>query len=650
MRAASVCILALLGTSAAAADERTPPRPHVDPDAMREARGEVPVASARAIGHYLAARRCEEHGDWRCAAAELDLAATYDDRSPELRIALSEVLALSGQLPRAEAEARRAVELAGDQGPAAARAHVLLAQYQSGRDREQAALELRLAVHAVVAAAEEGERPDPEPWRLLALLYVEMGDEDAAVRALDDLAARAPGESAAFRDVGRRLLERRLPGRAELHLLRAVKAAPDDVAAWRLLARAHQELGREPEVKADLEAILAVQPEDPDALFALGAAVLRDDDAGRARELFARLQRSAPDRADAAARVAGEWLDAGRADEALECARAAQAGGAGPDARLRLVEGLALKRLRRWPEAAQALRGVGEDGGDAFVSARVALSEVLAHAGRHAAASRALAGLLGARPGEVRLVWAQALVLERAGRGTAAASALRQAAELHERSGEHEDAAALWRAWAELSCRAGRAREALSTLEPAVAARPRSSQLRLALAGALQAAGSPDRAGAELRALLALEPDEPEALARLAALLVDQALPQDELEADRAARRAVELRPRSPEALAALGRVRSRRGDHAGAIAALERAVALSGREARFLDDLGEAYAAAGRPREAAAAWRGALASAADEVPPAPERMRGALQRKLRGAGRAVAEHGAPGSATPARP
>src|SRR5512142_424983 len=148
VRALSITLASLLAVPALAEPGGRPaPRPHVDPDAMRETRGDGPVSSARAIAHYLAAQRCQDAGDWRCAIAELDLAATFDERSADLRMSLAEALALAGQPARAEAEAHRAVELSGGSGPVATRAHVLLAGLAAGRDREQAALELRMAVH-----------------------------------------------------------------------------------------------------------------------------------------------------------------------------------------------------------------------------------------------------------------------------------------------------------------------------------------------------------------------------------------------------------------------------------------------------------------------------------------------------------------------
>jgi len=596
------------------------------------------MASSRAILHYLEARRCEDDGDWACAAAEFDLAATYDDRSPELRVALADALALGGQAARAEAEAHRAVELSGGAGPAAARAHLLLGQLAAMRDQEEAVLDLRQAIHLEAEEAAGGGAIDPGPWRVLAVLYLELGDEQAADRTLDDLSAKAPGESGALRESGRWLLEKRRPGRAESYLRKAVEAARDDVQAWRLLARAHAELGREAEVKEDLEALLEVFPDDPDALFWLGSAALRGEDADGARSLFGRYERSAADRVEAAVRVADQWLEAGRPGDALPGIRDAE-DEVGPDPRLELFEGVALERQRRWTEAARALRGVGEAAGDPFVPARAALAEVLARSGRFAEAGRVLALPLEERPGEVRLVTAYAFVLERAGRSRQAAEVLARAAAGHEAAGEPNDAATLWTARAEVECRAGRAREAVATLRPKVSAQPGSAALRLALAASLEAAGSLESAAVELRALLVLEPERPEALARLALLLIRSSQGETD-EADKLANRAAELRPRSPEALDAVGRVRSVRGDHAGAIAALERAAVLSGGAERYLEDLGDAYQAGGHPREAAAAWRRALESAADEVPSVAERTRATVLKKLRGSRRAVA-HGA---------
>jgi len=599
--------------------------------------------AAAAAAHYLAARRCQDAEDWRCAAAELERAVAADPASAELRVTFAEALAAVGERNRAAAEARRAVAL----DPAAAtatQAHVLLAQLARELDPAAAARELRQAIRIETAAAAGGEAPDPEPWTLLAVLQLEGGDEAAAQRTLDELAARAPGESAALREVGRWWVERRQPRRAERHLRRAVQADPDDADAWTLLARVHERLGRTPEVKDALDAVLRIRPDDPGALLGRGRAALLDGDLERARDLLDRYPEAAPDRAGAGAEVAAAWLAAGRPDDALQVARALLAD-AGPDARLLLAEGQALQRLRRWAEAARVLERIRAQDGAAWVPARAALADVLAREGRHADAARALAAPLRAFPGDVRLLVARAAALERAGRSAEAAAGLeRAAAERAAVDGDGDDAAdALRAARAGVLCRAGRAQEALASLAPLVAARPRASALRLALADAAEAAGAPQRAEAELRVLLALEPDRADALARLARLrLGGDAPPAGEAlaEAERLARRALELDPRAPEALEAMGRALSARGDHAGAEAALARAAALAGGAARFEEALADALLAGGRARDAAAGFRRALARAEDELPAVAARMRAALAVKLRSAEARAAQAG----------
>jgi tetratricopeptide (TPR) repeat protein len=643
---ALLLLLALLAPAAQAAPrERAAPRPAPAPPAAASSELRGPETRGKAIAHYLAARRCQDERDWACAAAELQQAVDFDPDNAELRLALAEARAVVGDAEAAEEEARRAIDLAGGTGRWASGAHVLLAQLVRGRDRQAAALELRRAIRLEAEAAVDGEPPDPEPWSLLATLYLEVGDEAAALRTLDDLAARAPGEGGAAREVGRWLLEHGQPGRAEPHLRRAVAAARGDVPAWRLLAHAHAALGRSLDVNDDLRAILDADPGDPEALLGLGRAALEEGAPERARELLDRYQRGAVDRAGAGALVSAEWLAAGYAEEALAAAREARSGL--PDARLRLAEGRALAALRRWPEVVQAVERVREQDGEGWVPARVLLAGALSRLGKHAEAARALEAPLAVWPGDVQLLEAQAAALEWAGRAARAADGLARATEERRRMGEEAEAEALRAAQAGVLCRAGRAREAVAALRPAVDARPRSPGLRLALAEALAEAGEGERAEAELRALLALAPDDPRALARLASWLAArggvalaaargapplQAGPDAAQEAESLARRAVALAPRSPEARAALGRVLSARGDHAGAIAALERAVALSGRSACALEALGDVYLAAGRREEAAGAWRAALAAAGEELPVLAEKRRAGLRRKLHAA------------------
>src|SRR5512133_681526 len=152
-------VVAALAVLACAAPAVAAPRTHVDPDAVREAR---------------------RAGDAERAVEHLKLAVAYDEQSPELRVALAEALALVGQLDAAEVEARRALELAAA-GAAAPDAHVLLGRIQGSRHRtEQAVVELKAAIRIETALAASGEAPDAEPWRVLATVYVDAGEDEAA--------------------------------------------------------------------------------------------------------------------------------------------------------------------------------------------------------------------------------------------------------------------------------------------------------------------------------------------------------------------------------------------------------------------------------------------------------------------------------------
>ncbi len=623
---AAIAVLAVLAASAAGAAAQSR---HVDADAMGEVHRDAGerFASARAISHYLDARRHLRTGNATKALEHLRLAVTYDEESPELRVSLAEALAETGELGLAEGEARRALELTAN-GPTASDAHVLLGRIASARHQpQQAALSFRSAIRMETALASEGERPDAEPWVLLASLYLESGDEEAAVRTLDDLAVRVPADGSGFREMGRTLVEKHEPGKAERHLRRAVQLDPRDVEALRLLAQAHEALRRPAETREDLLAILRVEPDDGRALLALGRTAVGQGDSAAAREWFHRYLRSAADPPDAHARVVFQWLEGGRPEEALAAARAGLEE-AGPDPRLRFAEGLALEELRRWSDAADVLASIRSEAGELFVSARVALADALSRAGRPAEAEKALEPALASQPRDVRLIAMRASVLDRAGRAADAVALLRRAIAERERSPRDPDLSELYTALAESLVRAGRPDDAIATLRGALATRPRDEDLLYALGSAFERAGQAEVAMAQMRALLAVNPDHAEALNFLGYTYAEQGIRLEE--AEKLVRRALELKPRSGHALDSLGWVLFRRGDHRRAVEALEQADSLSGPDTTILEHLGDAYRAVSRLGDAAQAYRRALASVGDELPAEQGRRRAAIERKLR--------------------
>jgi tetratricopeptide (TPR) repeat protein len=626
MSRAAIAVLAVLVTARAAAA----PSRHVDPDAIRETRraaGER-FASARAIGHYLEARRAARSGDVGKALEHLRLAVTYDDESAELRVSLAELLAEAGKLEAAEAEARRALELAVAGTATESDAQLLLARIALARNlREPAVKALGRAVQLEKGLAAAGERPDPTPWRLLAGMHVEAGDEERAVRVLEDLAVVVPGDGGGFRELGRIYLERHEPGRAERHLRRALELDRRDEEVLRLLARAHEALRRDGEARDDLVAILRLDPDDDRALLDLARMAVRQADVPGAREWFHRYVRGSPDGAAAFVRVVFQWLEYRHGREALEAARAGIAEW-GPDPRLRFAEGLALEELRRWPEAAQALSAIGADAGEVFVSSRVALAEALSRSGRHAEAERALEAPLAAQPKDARLLTMRATVLDRAGRPADSVALLRKAVVDRERAGLETDLTDLKIALADSLARANRFDESLAVLRAAAASHPRDEEILFALGAAYERAGQQETAIAQMKALLVVNPDHAEALNFLGYSYAEQGVRLED--AERLVRRALELKPRSGHILDSLGWVLFRRGDARKAVEVLEQAEGLAGPDATILEHLGDAYRASARLKDAAQAYRRALASVPEELPSDQGKRRATLERKLR--------------------
>ncbi len=625
--------LAVLAVLACAAGARAAPRGHVDAEAVREARRATLEqggrwASPRAISHYLSARRLVRAGDAEKAVEQLRLAIAYDDQNPELRVSLAEALTLVGQLDAAEGEARHALELGDGGGPTSSDAHILLGRIHSARHRtEDAVLELKAAMRIELAVATPEAPPRAEPWRLLAAVYLDAGEHEAAARTAEDLAKRAPSDGSAFRELGRAYLGRKEPARAERNLRRAVQLDRGDVDAWRLLAQAHEALRRDPDAQDDLLAVLRVDADDAAALLELGRIAVRKGEVPQAREWFHRHVRASPRGPDAHVRVVFQWLDGNHGAEALAAARAGLED-AGPDPRLRFAEGLALQALRRWAESAKPLETVGPDAGELFVSARAALAEALSRAGRHTEAERALQPALRQSPDDVRLLTTHASILDRAGRSRDAAAILRRAIDDRDRVGAGDELGDLYAALADSLVRAGHPDDAIAALRGALERHPSDVVLLYALGSTYESAGRRDAAVAQMKALLAIAPDHAEAMNFVGYTYAEQGVRLDE--AERLVRRALELKPRSGHVLDSLGWVLFRRGELRRAVEALEQADAMAGPDATILEHLGDAYRAASRPADAARAYTRALGSVGEEVPSRQATLRAAIERKLR--------------------
>jgi len=602
-------------------------------EAPAAAAAKVPrVASSRAIAHYLAARLLELRGDREGVVAELRLAVAHDPQSPELRLALARALARAGKGEQAEERAREAIAI-GPGTVAEAGGWAEIGRLRAAHGDVLAAVQaLEAALSAQRTLAQQGVAVDPRPWRLLGELRLTSGDEAGALALFEELSQRLPGEGNGFRLVGMIHEDRGDLTGAERWLERALKADPTDTEARRRLARIHEALRRYPEAHDDLVALLRFDPDDEEALLSLGRLALQTDDLAGAREWFARLRRSASDSADAALRMSLVWLEAGFPEDGLAAAKLAERD-VGPRPRIRFAEGLALQELRRYREAAAALRQVPPEAGELYLLARDTLAASLARAGAHAEALRALDPALADHPADARLLTRKAWVLQRAGRAAEAVALLQKALDAGE--GEREAADDLWEALAEALDWAGRPEEAVAALSREAEARPRDVDLLYALGTAWERAGKRDAAIAQMRAILAIDPDNAAAMNYIGYSYAERGERLDE--AETLVRRALELRPRSAGFLDSLGWVAFQRGEYSRAAELLERASRIGGPDAVILDHLAETYRALRRSPEAEGTWRRALRCVGEQSPADATRLRASIERKLRGVDSAAA-------------
>jgi tetratricopeptide (TPR) repeat protein len=559
--------------------------------AVRAAPTATAKASGRAYAQYLRGRLAEQQGDWRLALEAYRAAVEADPRSAPLRVALAEAWARTGDLPRAEAEARKAIEIDAG-GPAAAEAWVVLGKTAAiDRRVSEAQQAFRNAIEIQVTLAARrppGQAPiDPDPWRLAAQVKLEAGDGPGAIAMLEDLASRLPQDGAfALRELGRIYAERRELDTAAALYRKAVAAERRDTEAWRRLAELEEARRHFDEARRAWEGLVRQDSDDPEALLALGRLSLRAGDAAGAHAFFDQMVHVSPNDTEARARVAFAWLDARRPAEALAVVDAGLRGR--PDPRLLYLRGLALREQRRWDEAAAAFGEVAAGDPEVDLAAVSARASVLAQGGRTAAALALLDAALATSPGDLRLVTARGYVLDKA----------------------------------------GRAPEAVAWLTQALAEQPRAERLRFALGVAQERAGDRAAAVGTMQSILEAAPDHAEAMNFVGYSWAEKGERLEE--AENLVRRAVELDPDNGSYLDSLGWVLYQRGDLPGAISTLERAEALSGPEPTVLEHLGDAYRRSGRHADAARTWRRALQLLDEGADPDLPGQRAGIEKKLR--------------------
>lgn len=588
-------------------------RPAADPAAVKEAirasqeSGEN-FASSASYAHFLKARLLSNAGKHRLALNELRLALVTDEGNPYLVVAVAEEYARAGDLDRAEKTLQKLLETANAYAPA----HLALGQVLAeGGKRERARVHLNKAVRLAPKNA--------DGWLALAQLEVDARRGDQALEVMEAMARAHAGESKGFRALGSLFNDRGDTARAERALRRAVQLNERDHEAWALLAHAHDRSDRYPEAEDAYSRALAGDPDNVELLLAAGRVALKMDSIARARGWFEQVLALSED-PEVAVRVSFAYLAADRLEAATEVLDRARRRGA-HEPRLGYYAGLMHEKLRHHEQAAAAYAEVPPSS-DLYVDSQIRRGNALSLARAHHRATETLRKLLEERPDQPEVHKGYARALERRGALRDAERVLRRAAERW-RTAEMHDALA-----ANLQ-RQGRTGEAVKILEAAVAAKPNESGLRLVLAGLYERHGHVDQSLAELRTVLAENPDDPRVLNFIGYLLADHSRDLDA--AEQMVRRALELKPDSGAYLDSLGWVYFRRGDFAGALQILQQAAALEPDEPVIADHLGDAYRGMDLKAQAARWYRYALEALQRADDPLDARgLRSRLERKLK--------------------
>ncbi len=588
-------------------------RPKVDQQAMREAMhagavDEEAFGSSASYAHYLRAQLAHHAGEHTQALDQLRLALASDDANPFLLTSLAEEYTRLNDLDRAERELRKVIE----RNPAYVPAQFLMGRVLlEGQKYTRARLHLERAIR--LKPRELG------PYLVLTQLSLELNRPDEAERVIDQLAAAVPGEPVGMKRLGLAFAERKEPDRAQRMLKRAADKDPGDVETWVGLA---QVLETQQKLQSAEEAYghaLEADPENREVLLAAGRLALQGGAVSRARAYFDQLLSLSGD-PELAVKVAFSYLASRQNAEAaavLDNARRS----ATHEPRLSFYSGLVHEKLGQFSKAAEAFGEVPPDS-DLVHDARLHQAISLSSGGQHRAALTLFRRNLAETPDALPLYAAYSRALERAGSG-------KEAEELLRNTLKARPAPELFEALAGLLERQGRPDQAIELLSQALKQKPRDEALLYTLGETYERRGEHEKSLEKMRAVLAINPENPLAMNFIGYTLAEKGVDFDE--AERLLQRALELRPGSGPFLDSLGWIYFRRGDLPRAVDTLEKAAALAPGEPTIIEHLGDAYRRASRQPEARAAYRQALeALRQSPEPPDVKEQRAVLERKLK--------------------
>jgi tetratricopeptide (TPR) repeat protein len=572
-------------------------------EAMSEGAPEPTHAPAASYAHFLAARLAHQEGRPKEAAAQLQLALATAGGNPFLRTELAEELARLGEWRRARRELEDVLQGWPRYGPAL----MLLGQIWAEQHEP-----LKARTYLKRAA-----RLDPEAYLLLAQVALQLKRLEEALEAVDAY-TRARGEPSALKRMGEVLAEKGDGKRAEALLLRATAMDPGDAEAWTTLAQVQEALGKDAAAEASYGRALERDVDDTEALLSAGRVALRRHEMAGAKAYFAQLLGVAHD-AETVVKVAFSYLAAGHLPLAAQTLDDARRAGV-HEPRVAFYSGLLHERVGDDRGAAEAFLEVLDDK-EVGREARLHLGPAWARVGRYHDAIALLGSAVQDHPDDVALYPLLGRVLEESGDGVGAERFLRAA--LVERP-----TAQIYGALADLLQRAGRSPEAIALLESGLRRQPGDAILHFSLAAVFERAGDLDRGLAQMREVLAVDPNNAAAMNFIGYTLAEKG--EGLAEAERLLLRAVELKPDSGAFMDSLGWLYFRRGDFTRAVGALEQAERLAPNEPLIIEHLGDAYHGVEQDVRAAEAYHRALEALRESKDQDGLHQRAGIEHKLK--------------------
>jgi tetratricopeptide (TPR) repeat protein len=409
-----------------------------------------------------------------------------------------------------------------------------------------------------------------EVQRILAAVYTELGMTDKALGAYAAAVKLEPEHPLVQYQYGTLLRESGRPAEAERSLSDAVRLKPDFSEAAIALAEVLVERG----AHADAESVLV-------------ESIEADPTNYRALEI-----------------VAGLYIDQGQPDQAIQILELQNRRSPLPDEGLLLL-GRLYYEVKDYEEALNIFEGMFEKGNATPDLARV-LGEISARAGKTDGALRYYREAIRLGPGDYRnhlaLFFSASSTFTPEETQRVRISAEESAKCLGEaaRAVPSSDFDGLYLVGISLQS-VDSLDTALEFLSRAAEIRPGDERVVLNLASVLEKLKRYEDAERHIASLHALQPDDPTTCNFYGYLLA--LMGKDLDRAETLVRKALESEPKNGYYTDSLGWVFYMRGDYSRAIEELEKAASLTGSDPVILEHLGDAYAAAGRYREALDAY-----------------------------------------------